>query len=81
MLQFLELFRALCDPFHYRVAGDGVNGSGKLLRGGQSTVWIFYRIRMILDPVGGEPILPVIKVGVLLREEDSVCHIPRLCTS
>jgi hypothetical protein len=27
---------------------------------------------MMLDPVSGERILPVIKVGVLLREEDSV---------
>ena len=46
-LQFVELCRALCDPFHYRVAGHDVNGSVKPLRRGQVTVWIFCRIRMM----------------------------------
>ena len=36
------------------------------------TVWIFCRIRMMFDVPGGELILPVIKVGVLLGEDDSI---------
>jgi hypothetical protein len=72
VLQFVELCRALRDPFHCRVPGHHVDVAVKLLRRGQMTVWIFCRIRMMFDVPGGERILPVIKVGVLLGEEDSI---------
>src|SRR4051812_16286680 len=71
-LESVELCRALCDPFHDWVAGQHVSVALKLLRRGQTTVWIFCRIRMISDPFGGARIRQVIKVGVLLCEEDSV---------
>jgi hypothetical protein len=72
VLQFVELFRTVGDPFHYPVATQDDNVAVKLPRDGQSTVWIFCRIRMVLDVLGSVRIPSVIKVGVLFGEKYSV---------